>query len=43
LTLGVRNLFNHKYFAIAVQSDNAGYYWTPEQGRRVSLAYTVNW
>jgi iron complex outermembrane receptor protein len=43
LALGVRNLFNRRYFAIAVQSDNTGYYWIPEQGRRVSLSYTVNW
>jgi iron complex outermembrane receptor protein len=43
LALGIRNLFNHRYFAVAVQSDNTGYYWIPEQGRRVSLSYTVNW
>ena len=43
LALGVRNLFNRKYFGIAVQSDNTGYYWIPEQGRRVSLSYAVSW
>lgn len=43
LALGIHNLFNRRYFAIAVQSDNTGYYWIPEQGRRVSASYTVKW
>jgi iron complex outermembrane receptor protein len=43
VAIGIRNLFDRKYFAVAVQSDNTGYYWIPEQGRRVSLSYTVNW
>jgi iron complex outermembrane receptor protein len=43
LQLGIRNLFDKKYFSIPVQADNAGWYWIPEQGRRVSVSYQTTW
>lgn len=43
LQVGLRNLFDRKYFAIPVQADNAGFYWLPEQGRRLAVSYAVDW
>jgi iron complex outermembrane receptor protein len=43
LQVGIRNLFDKKYFSIAAESSNAGFNWIPEQGRRVSVSYAVTW
>jgi iron complex outermembrane receptor protein len=43
LQVGVRNLLNEKYFAIPVQADNAGFYWIPEEGTRLTTSYSVQW
>jgi iron complex outermembrane receptor protein len=43
LQVGLRNLFNRKYFSIPVQADNVGFYWVPEQGRRLAVSYAVDW
>lgn len=43
LQIGVRNLFDEKHFSIPSEADNSGFQWIPEQGRRVSVAYSVTW
>jgi iron complex outermembrane receptor protein len=43
LRLGVRNLFDKKYFSITTQADNSGFTWIPEEGRRISASYAVEW
>lgn len=43
LQLGIRNLFDRKYYALVAQSYNGGYLWIPEQGRRISVSYGVDW
>jgi iron complex outermembrane receptor protein len=43
LRVGIRNLFNKKYFGLTTQADNSGFYWIPEEGRRISATYTVKW
>lgn len=43
LQLGVRNLFDKKYFSIAAEAYNGGWMWIPDQGRRVSVSYSASW
>lgn len=43
LQVGIRNLFDRKYFAIPVQADNVGFYFIPEQGRRLAVSYALTW
>lgn len=43
LQLGVRNLFDKKYYSIAAEAYNGGWLWIAEQGRRVSVSYAVKW
>jgi outer membrane receptor protein involved in Fe transport len=43
LRLGIRNLTNKKYFGVTTQADNAGFFWIPEEGRRLSATYTIKW
>lgn len=43
LEFGVHNLLNTTYYSIQAEAYNGGWVWLPEQGRRVSLAYTVKW
>lgn len=41
--IGVRNLFDKKYYSIVAQAHNRGFNWIPEQGRRVSISYETKW
>jgi iron complex outermembrane recepter protein len=43
LELGVHNLLDTTYYSIQAEAYNGGWVWLPEQGRRVSLAYSVKW
>lgn len=43
LRLGIRNLFDRRFFSIAAEAGNGGYLYVPEQGRRVSLSYAATW
>ncbi len=43
LQIGIQNLFNRKYFSIPSEANNAGFSWIPDQGRRISLAYSMKW
>lgn len=43
LQIGVRNLFDKKHYAISTEAANTGFNWIPEQGRRVSVAYSTKW
>jgi iron complex outermembrane recepter protein len=43
LTLGVHNLLDKTYYAIQAEAYQGGWVWLPEQGRRVSLGYTLKW
>jgi len=43
LQIGLRNVFDKRHYSIVAQAYNGGYLWIPEQGRRLSLAYTVKW
>jgi iron complex outermembrane receptor protein len=43
LQLGIRNLFNRQYFSIPSEAGNSGFTWTPEEGRRLTLAYAFKW
>lgn len=43
LQLGVHNLFDKTYYSIQAEAYNGGWVWLPEQGRRISLGYTLNW
>jgi len=43
LQIGIQNLFNRKYFSIPSQANNFGFSWIPDQGRRISLAYSMKW
>lgn len=43
LQLGVRNLLNTEYTAIAPEADNAPWLWMPEQGTRLTLTYSLTW
>jgi iron complex outermembrane receptor protein len=43
MQVGVRNLFDKKYYSIVAQAHNRGFNWIPEQGRRVSISYETKW
>lgn len=43
LQIGVRNLFDKKYYSIVAQAHNRGFNWVPEQGRRLSVSYAATW
>jgi iron complex outermembrane receptor protein len=43
LQFGVRNLFDKKYYSITSEAYNGGWLWIPEQGRRVSVSYALDW
>jgi iron complex outermembrane receptor protein len=43
LQLGVRNLFDKRYYSIVAHAYNGGFNWAPEQGRRVSVSYAAQW
>jgi iron complex outermembrane receptor protein len=43
LQIGLRNLFDKKYYSIVVQAQNRGANWVPEQGRRLSVSYSATW
>ncbi len=43
MQIGVRNLFDKKYYSIVAQAHNRGTNWIPEQGRRVSISYETKW
>lgn len=43
LQLGVRNLFDETYYAVGAEASNRGWAFIPEEGRRVSLSYTLDW
>lgn len=42
-TLGVENLLNEEYLAVAAAATNSAFLYLPEEGTRVSLSYTVDW
>lgn len=41
--LGIRNLFNGRYFSIPASAGNNGFTWVPEEGRRLTVAYAQKW
>lgn len=43
LQLGVQNLFNTEYTSISAEAGNSDFTWLPEQGTRVSVAYSITW
>lgn len=43
LQLGVRNLLNTEYTAVATEANNSDFTWVPEQGTRVTLSYSLTW
>lgn len=43
LQLGIRNLFDRKYFSLTSQADNDSFSWILDEGRRVSVNYSVKW
>ncbi len=43
LEIGVRNLLNEKYFSIPAEAGNSGFLFVPEEGTRVTVAYTLPW
>jgi len=43
MQVGVRNLFDKKYYSIVAQAHNRQFNWVPEQGRRVTVSYDVKW
>lgn len=43
LQIGVRNLFDKRYYSLASEAGNGGFNWIPEQGRRVSISYAMKW
>jgi iron complex outermembrane receptor protein len=43
LQLGIHNLLNTTHYSIQAEAYNGGWVWLPEQGRRVSLGYSVKW
>jgi len=43
LQVGVDNLLNTEFVSIGGQASNSGFSWVPEEGTRISLAYTLLW
>jgi iron complex outermembrane receptor protein len=43
LQVGVENLLNKKYVAIAGEADNSGFGWGLEEGVRLAVSYSVKW
>lgn len=43
LQIGVENLLNKKYVAIAGEADNSGFGWGLEEGVRLAIAYSWRW
>jgi iron complex outermembrane receptor protein len=43
LQVGVENLLNKKYVAIAGEAENSGFAWGLEEGTRIAVAYSVKW
>ena len=41
--IGIRNLFNRRYFSIPAEAGNNGFTWIPDEGRRVTVAYALKW
>lgn len=43
LSLGVENLLNHEYASVLSQAFNDDFFWFPQEGTRVTLAYRLEW
>ena len=43
LQIGLKNLFDKRYYSILAQSHNLGSNWIAEEGRRVSISYSTKW